>query len=158
MLSEIESAPKTIRIPEAAKVFVLEDSPERIKWFRWRIPQAIIASNAEQALALLDEQTFHACFLDHDLSFSGDERGSTVISGRFRRRILPDAVALYEFKLTVCRHAVHVLCPDCSCITGKPAVIGACGSACDSSAVEQRPTPEAGSGSYPESGSGNLVP
>jgi serine/threonine protein phosphatase PrpC len=69
-LSEIESAPKTIRIPEAAKVFVLEDSPERIKWFRHRIPQAIIASNAEQALALLDEQTFDVCFLDHDLSFS----------------------------------------------------------------------------------------
>ena len=35
-------------------------------------------------------------------------------------------------------------------LTGQPAVIGACGSACDSSAVEQRPTPEAGSGSCPE--------
>jgi hypothetical protein len=37
-------------------------------------------------------------------------------------------------------------------LTGKPAVIGACGSACDSSAVEQRPTAEAGSGSCPEVG------
>jgi hypothetical protein len=42
-------------------------------------------------------------------------------------------------------------------VTGKSAVVGACGSACDSSAVEQRPTPEAGSGGCPESGSGKLL-
>lgn len=59
-----------MRIAETAKVFVLEDSPERIAWFRQRIPQAIVASNAEQALALLDEETFDVCFLDHDLNFS----------------------------------------------------------------------------------------
>jgi hypothetical protein len=44
----------------------------------------------------------------------------------------------------------------CRCwrITGNPAVFGACGSAFDSSAIERQPTPEAGSGSCPESGSG----
>ena len=66
----MESAPKVMRIAEIAKVFVLEDSPERIAWFRQRIPQAVVASNAEQALALLDDQTFDVCFLDHDLNFS----------------------------------------------------------------------------------------
>ena len=35
-------------------------------------------------------------------------------------------------------------------------VMGACGSACDSSAVEQRPTPEPGSGSCPEAGLGEV--
>jgi CheY-like chemotaxis protein len=68
--SEMESAPRVIRVPETAKVLVLEDSPERIKWFRQRISLAVFASNAEQALALLDEQTFDMCFLDHDLNFS----------------------------------------------------------------------------------------
>jgi hypothetical protein len=46
-LSKMESAPKVMRIAETAKVFVLEDSPERIAWFRQRIPQALSASNAE---------------------------------------------------------------------------------------------------------------
>jgi CheY-like chemotaxis protein len=66
----MEPAPKVIRIAETAKVFVLEDPPERIAWFRQRIPQAVVASNAEQALALLDDQTFDVCFLDHDLNVS----------------------------------------------------------------------------------------
>ncbi len=69
-LSKMEPAPRVMRIAETAKVFVLEDSPERIAWFRQRIPQAVLASNAEQALALLDDQTFDVCFLDHDLNFS----------------------------------------------------------------------------------------
>src|SRR5438132_784564 len=64
------SAAKVIRISETARVFVLEDSPKRITWFRQRVPQATFASTAEQALALLDDQTFDVCFLDHDLTFS----------------------------------------------------------------------------------------
>ena len=60
----MEPAPKMMRIAETVKVFVLENSPERIAWFRQRVPQATFASNAEQALALLDEQTFDLCFLD----------------------------------------------------------------------------------------------
>ena len=66
----MEPVRKVMRIAETAKVFVLEDSPERIAWFRQRIPRAVVASNAEHALALLDEQTFDVCFLDHDLNFS----------------------------------------------------------------------------------------
>lgn len=59
-----------MRIAETAKVFVLEDSPERVAWFRQRLPQATFASNAEQALALLEDQKFDVCFLDHDLNCS----------------------------------------------------------------------------------------
>jgi hypothetical protein len=40
-------------ITETAKIFVLEDSPERIAWFGQRVPQATFASNAEPALTLL---------------------------------------------------------------------------------------------------------
>src|SRR5664279_6650910 len=43
-----------------------------------------------------------------------------------------------------------ILASTLSWIMAKPAVIGACGPASDRSAVEQRPTPEGGSGSCPE--------
>jgi len=43
--------------------------------------------------------------------------------------------------------AISALEIDPGQITGNPAVIGVHGSVCDSSAVEQRPTAEAGSGS-----------
>ena len=66
----MEPVRKVMRIAETAKVFVLEDSPERVAWFRQRVPQATFASNAEQALAILDDQKFDVCFLDHDLNFS----------------------------------------------------------------------------------------
>jgi len=56
----MEPTPKVMKIAKTLKVFVLEDSSERIAWFRQRIPQAVVASNAEQALALLNDQPFDA--------------------------------------------------------------------------------------------------
>jgi len=69
-----------IEIPRAWNVFILEDSPERIRWFRERVPEATIVSTAEDALAILSQRSFDFCFLDHDLCFNDaafpDRRGS----------------------------------------------------------------------------------
>ncbi len=78
-----------MRIGEATKVFVLEDSPERIAWFRQRIPQAVVASNAEQALALLNVQPSDAA-----------RRGLLLLIGR-DPRLCGDAPSLVGFSLLV---------------------------------------------------------
>jgi hypothetical protein len=48
-------------------VLVVEDTEDRISWFRRRMPNAVFARNAESALRALSEQEFKVAFLDHDL-------------------------------------------------------------------------------------------
>lgn len=58
----------TIKIPRRARVFLLEDSEERIKWFRERVQNLTIANTAEQAITILSlSPPFDYIFLDHDL-------------------------------------------------------------------------------------------
>ena len=49
------------------KVLVLEDAPERIVWFKERVPDAVYVAPAEDAIRALSSQTFRVIFLDHDL-------------------------------------------------------------------------------------------
>jgi hypothetical protein len=48
-------------------VLVVEDTEDRISWFRQRMPKAVFAKNADAAFRALDQQTFKVIFLDHDL-------------------------------------------------------------------------------------------
>jgi len=48
-------------------VLVVEDTEDRISWFRQRLPKAVFAKNAESALLALSQQEFKVAFLDHDL-------------------------------------------------------------------------------------------
>ena len=45
----------------------MEDTEDRISWFRKRMPKAIFARNAEAAFQALEQQYFRVIFLDHDL-------------------------------------------------------------------------------------------
>jgi CheY-like chemotaxis protein len=49
------------------RVLVVEDTEDRISWFRQRLPSAVFAKNAETALRALSQQEFKVAFLDHDL-------------------------------------------------------------------------------------------
>ena len=49
------------------KVLVLEDAPERIVWFKERVPDAVYVATAEDAIKVLTQQNFRVVFLDHDL-------------------------------------------------------------------------------------------
>lgn len=60
---------RTFHIPKDWPVLVVEDSSTRTGWFRERMPQAVFATNVEEALRILDETTFRVVFLDHDLNF-----------------------------------------------------------------------------------------
>ena len=48
-------------------VLVLEDMPERIAWFKQRLPHAVYCVTADAAIEALKTQEFRAVFLDHDL-------------------------------------------------------------------------------------------
>ena len=48
-------------------VLVVEDTEDRISWFRQRLPKAFFAKNAEAALGALSRREFKIVFLDHDL-------------------------------------------------------------------------------------------
>lgn len=49
------------------RVLVVEDTEDRISWFRQRLPNAVFAKTAEAAIEALTKQEFKVAFLDHDL-------------------------------------------------------------------------------------------
>jgi hypothetical protein len=57
----------TIRIPKKAKCFLLEDTQERIDWFKSKLPFLDTADNVKDAIAYLSTQKYDFVFLDHDL-------------------------------------------------------------------------------------------
>jgi CheY-like chemotaxis protein len=64
-------------IPTEWPVLVVEDTGDRISWFRNRIPKSVFAKNAEAAFQVLERQEFKVIFLDHDLHWLRDlRRGS----------------------------------------------------------------------------------
>jgi len=51
------------------KVLVLEDAPERVAWFKERVPDAVYVATAADAIQALTQQDFRVVFLDHDLEW-----------------------------------------------------------------------------------------
>lgn len=59
----------TFTVPSHWRVFVLDDTEDRLRWFRERIPQMRFAKTSQAALEILSTEHFDLIFLDHDLSF-----------------------------------------------------------------------------------------
>lgn len=59
----------TFTVPAHWRVFVLDDTEDRLTWFRQRMPQARTAKTSAEAIALLIQNQFDLVFLDHDLSW-----------------------------------------------------------------------------------------
>ena len=59
----------TFHVPAHWRVFVLDDTEDRLRWFRERIPQMRFATTSAAALEILSTEKFDLVFLDHDLSF-----------------------------------------------------------------------------------------
>jgi CheY-like chemotaxis protein len=59
------------QIPHDWRVFVLDDTEERLAWFRQQLPEGAVrsAKTAAAALEILSTEKFDMVFLDHDLSF-----------------------------------------------------------------------------------------
>ncbi len=54
-------------IPTDRSVLIVEDTEDRISWFRQRLPHAKFAKTAEEAFRALRDSEFKVLFLDHDL-------------------------------------------------------------------------------------------
>jgi hypothetical protein len=85
-------------------VLVVEDTEDRISWFRKRMPKAVFAKNAETALRALSQQDFNVAFLDHDLHWMHADNSIFKGTGKEVARFM----AQQGFKGIVIIHSKHV--------------------------------------------------
>ncbi|MGC2198467.1 MAG: cyclic-phosphate processing receiver domain-containing protein [Terriglobales bacterium] len=85
-------------------VLVVEDTEDRISWFRQRLPKAVFAKNAEAALHALSQQEFKVAFLDHDLHWMHADNSIFKGTGKEVARFM----AQQGFEGIVIIHSKHV--------------------------------------------------
>ena len=59
----------TFHVPARWRFFVLDDTEDRISWFRSKLPNLRFAKTCDEALEILSSDSFDMVFLDHDLSW-----------------------------------------------------------------------------------------
>jgi CheY-like chemotaxis protein len=91
-------------IPSDWTVLVVEDTEDRISWFRQRMPKAVFAKNAEAALRALEQQDFKMIFLDHDLHWMHADNSIFKGTGKEVARF----IAKNGFQGKVIIHSRHV--------------------------------------------------
>jgi CheY-like chemotaxis protein len=91
-------------IPTDWPVLVVEDTEDRISWFRKRMPKAVFAKNAEAAFRALEQQDFKVIFLDHDLHWMHADNSIFKGTGKEVARFL----AKDGFQGIVIIHSLHV--------------------------------------------------
>jgi CheY-like chemotaxis protein len=84
-------------------VLVLEDMPERIDWFRERLPDAVYCATADAAIEALKSRTFRVVFLDHDLHWTHVDNTLVKGTGKEVATYLADT----EFSGIVVIHSKH---------------------------------------------------
>lgn len=67
----VEKSSNTFHVRRDWRVFVLDDTEDRLRWFREHLPGVTVrtAKSAREAISILEAETFDLVFLDHDLSF-----------------------------------------------------------------------------------------
>ena len=85
-------------------VLVVEDTEDRISWFRQRMPRAVFAKSAEAALRALSQQEFKVAFLDHDLHWMHADNSIFKGTGKEVARFLSQN----GFRGIVIIHSRHV--------------------------------------------------
>ena len=91
-------------IPTDWSVLVVEDTEDRISWFRKRMPKAVFAKNAEAAFRALEQQDFKVVFLDHDLHWMHADNSIFKGTGKEVARFLSQN----GFQGIVIIHSKHV--------------------------------------------------
>jgi CheY-like chemotaxis protein len=67
----VEKSSNAFHVPDHWRVFVLDDTEDRLRWFRQHLPGVTVrtAKTAREGIAILEAESFDLVFLDHDLSF-----------------------------------------------------------------------------------------
>ncbi len=81
----------------------MEDTEDRVSWFRQRLPKAIFAKNAEAAFRALRQHKFKVIFLDHDLHWMHADNSIFKGTGKEVARFL----AVEGFQKIVIIHSRH---------------------------------------------------
>jgi len=92
---------QVFRIASDWPVLILEDTDERVRWFKERIPQAMVTKSTTQAIEWLEKRQFKAIFLDHDLGFldadpTRQHRNGKEIARYLRIRNYPAMVVIHS--------------------------------------------------------------
>ena len=77
-------------IPTDWPVLVVEDTEDRISWFRERLPNAVFAKCAKDAFRALNQQEFKVIFLDHDLHWMHADNSIFKETGKEVARVLAE--------------------------------------------------------------------
>jgi len=98
-----------VKVPEAARVLVLDDDPKRLEWFRESVREATghvptCCTTVEELIRELESDEFDAVFLDHDLcwqdaAYSERKHGNGKEAARY--------LAWMGFKGMVIIHSVN---------------------------------------------------
>ncbi|HTS07842.1 MAG TPA: cyclic-phosphate processing receiver domain-containing protein [Candidatus Eisenbacteria bacterium] len=84
-------------------VLVVEDTEDRISWFRQRLPNAVFTKNAEAAFQPLSQQEFKVAFLDHDLHWMHADNSIFKGTGKQNARYMAE----HGFQGIVVIHSRH---------------------------------------------------
>jgi len=84
-------------------VLILEDTEERIAWFKERLPHAVYCTTAAEAIEAISSQTFRVVFLDHDLHWMHAD--NSIVQGTGKEVALH--LAKIEFGGIVVIHSKH---------------------------------------------------
>jgi CheY-like chemotaxis protein len=90
-------------IPTDWPVLVVEDTEDRISWFRQRLPNAVFAKCAKDAFRALNQQEFKVIFLDHDLHWMHADNSVFKGTGKEVARFLAEK----DFQGIVIIHSRH---------------------------------------------------
>ncbi len=98
-----------VKVPEAARVLVLDDDPKRLEWFRESVHEATrhaatCCTTVDDLVQELEENEFDVVFLDHDLcwqdaAYSERKHGNGKEAARY--------LAWLGFKGMVIIHSVN---------------------------------------------------
>jgi hypothetical protein len=102
-IAPAKSACEQFHIRPDWPVLVVEDTEDRISWFRQRLPKAVFAKNAEAAFRALEQQEFKFAFLDHDLHWMHADNSIFKGTGKEIARFM----ANHEFQGIVIIHSRH---------------------------------------------------
>jgi hypothetical protein len=97
------STVKAYTVQPGWAILVLEDTPERIAWFKERVPEAVYVSTADDAIRELSAREFRVVFLDHDLHWMHAD--NSIVKGTGKEVALH--LAKTNFQGIVVIHSKH---------------------------------------------------